>query len=279
MTPAALSYQIRTLEERLGTPLFHRLNRAVRLTEAGAVLAPAVSRGFTAMVEGVRAVHRLSADQALTVTAGPAFTAKWLAPRLFEFTERHPEIELRFHASLRVLDFARDGVDAAIRFGTRDDPEAFTRTLIDEIALPVASPERAARLRTPDDLSDEVLIHDDSLAFLQPRPDWAAWLAAAGVTADAARGPRFSNADHSIDAAMEGGGVALGRGSLVARDLLRGRLVAPFPLAIRTGGQYRFVCPEGREREPKMATFLGWLTAETAAIAPSCGGPRVVDLG
>ena len=117
VTPAALSFQIKSLEEHLGTPLFHRLNRAVQLTEAGHALAPDAQAAFETLSAGWRAALRTQDHQSLIVTAGPAFTAKWLAPRLFEFAQAHPEIELRFSASLRIMDFARDNIDVAIRFG------------------------------------------------------------------------------------------------------------------------------------------------------------------
>ena len=115
VTPAALSYQIKALEADLGTPVFRRLNRAVELTEAGRALAPGASDAFATLSAAWRNTKRLNNSDVLTVTAGPAFTAKWLAPRLYDFAQAHPEIELRFHASLRLADFDRDEVDVAIR--------------------------------------------------------------------------------------------------------------------------------------------------------------------
>ncbi|NNL18757.1 MAG: LysR family transcriptional regulator, partial [Boseongicola sp.] len=110
VTPAALSFQIKSLEDHLGAPVFRRLNRAIELTEAGRVLAPGARDGFATLTAAWRAVQRLTDTSTITVTAGPAFTAKWLAPRMFEFAQAHPEIELRFTATLRLLDFARDDV-------------------------------------------------------------------------------------------------------------------------------------------------------------------------
>lgn len=284
VTPAALSWQIRNLEAHLGTPVFRRLNRAVELTEAGRALAPGLAEGFAAFRAAHRAVLRLAEPRGLTVTAGPAFTAKWLAPRLFRFAESHPEVELRFVASLRLMDFARDGVDAAIRFGpTRgadggDGPGLFSRPLWTDWMIPLVAPARAAGLARPEDLARLTLLHDDSLAGLdwrRPAPDWPAWLRAAGVppaALEARRGPRFSHADHALDAAADGAGVVLGRLLLAERELVAGRLVAPFPLALPVEATYRFVCPAGRESEPGAAAFLAWLeaemTASRAALAP-----------
>ncbi len=130
VTPAALSFQIKSLEDHLGHPVFRRLNRAVELTEAGRALAPGVTDGFAALSAAWRNTQRLSDNKTLTVTAGPAFTSKWLAPRLFEFAQAHPEIELRFSASLRLIDFDRDEVDVAIRFGLGNDEGVFSEPLI-----------------------------------------------------------------------------------------------------------------------------------------------------
>ena len=258
VTPAALSYQIKSLEEHLGQQLFRRMNRAVELTEAGHALRPGVAEGFEALLRAVRSLERLESN-VLTVTAGPGFTAKWLAPRFFRFAEAHPGIELRFVASLKVMDFDRDRIDAAIRFGSGKIAQGcYSETLADDWVMPVCAPDLAAKLTTPADLTGQTLIHDDSLVFMDPL---------AGIEADGRRGPRFSNADHAVDAAQDGGGVVLARGSLVERDLAAGRLVAPFRLGIDTGGQFRFVCPAGRETNPMIATFLGWLRSEVVSLA------------
>ena len=268
VTPAALSYQIKSLEEHLGVPLFRRLNRAVELTDAGRALRPGVAEGFEALMQAVRSLERLNAGSILTVTAGPGFTAKWLAPRFFRFAEAHPGIELRFVASLRIMDFDRDRIDAAIRFGAGSIGKGnYSETLADDWVMPVCTPELAETLATPADLARQTLIRDDSLVFMDPCPDWPMWLRLAGVEADGGRGPRFSNADHAVDAAQDGGGVVLARGSLVERDLAAGRLVAPFKLGIDTGGQFRFVCPAGRETSPVIATFLAWLRSEVVSLA------------
>ena len=268
VTPAALSYQIKSLEEHLGQPLFRRLNRAVELTEAGRALRPGVAEGFEALIQAVRNLERLSASNVLTVTAGPGFTAKWLAPRFFRFAEAHPGIELRFVASLKIMDFDRDRIDAAIRFGSGSIAKgSYSETLADDWVMPVCTPGLTATLGTPADLARQTLIHDDSLVFMDPCPDWPMWLKLAAVEADGRRGPRFSNADHAVDAAQDGGGVVLARASLVERDLVASRLVAPFRLGIDTSGQFRFVCPAERETSPLIETFLDWLRSEMVSLA------------
>ncbi|MFK7836414.1 MAG: transcriptional regulator GcvA [Sulfitobacter sp.] len=278
VTPAALSFQIKSLEEHLGAPLFRRLNRAVELTDAGRALAPDAKVAFETLTNGWRAAQRAQDHQSLTVTAGPAFTAKWLAPRLFEFAQEHPEIELRFSASLRRMDFMRDNIDVAIRFGMGPDDGVYTLPLAQEWITPVMLPELAARFPTPESLRDAVLIVDESIDFLRPEPNWAAWSAAMQIDPLVASGPRFSQADHAIDAALAGIGVALGRRALVIKDLAEGRLVAPYGKALNTGARFRFLCPEGAETRPQVAAFRDWILREIAKTAHIADAFEVVDL-
>lgn len=268
VTPAALSYQIKSLEEHLGAPLFHRLNRAVSLTEAGTALAPGVQDGFQSLNAAWRTVQRLMDDATLMVTAGPGFTAKWLAPRFFEFARAHPEIDLRFSATLRNVDFARDEVDVAIRFGLEKDATGlWTYPLAREWVVPVMTPELAKSFSTPQSLANATLIHDDSISFLSPRADWSAWARLMGIELDTSHGPRFTGADHSIDAALAGAGVALGRRALVVKDIHEGRLVVPFKQAITLQARFRFLCQSGAQDRPHIAAFRNWILEEIEKTA------------
>ena len=280
VTPAALSFQIKSLEEHLGAPVFRRLNRAVELTEAGSALAPGAAQGFAELHRAWTAARRLQDARTLTVTAGPAITAKWLAPRLFDFARKHPAIELRFSATLRLVDFRRDDVDVAIRFGEGGDDEGlYSRPLIREWMTPMMAPGLADTLTGPEDLAAATLLYDDNLDFLFPPCDWPAWFRAAGVKAMPPSGPVFSQADHAIDAAEAGGGVVLGRASLTGKALEDGRLVAPFPLALSTTAHYRVLCPSGSETRPQVAAFLDWLFAEIEGALPDATGFRMVAAG
>ena len=279
VTPAALSFQIKSLEQHLGHPLFRRLNRAVALTEAGRALAPGVEDGFATLSSAWRSVQRLVDTSTITVTAGPAFTAKWLAPRLFKFARDFPDIELRFSASLRMMDFDRDDVDVAIRFGYGPDEGLFSVPILEEWATPMVSPELALQINSPADLLDVPLLHQDDIAFLRPPIDWPNWFRAAGVPVPEFHGPRFSQADHAIDAALSGGGAVLGRFTLAAKALREGRLVMPFKLSLTTEANYRFVCPLGLESRDQIRTFLEWILDEANDLADLALGRDFVEAG
>ena len=264
VTPAALSYQIKALETELGQPLFVRLNRAVELTAAGRALAPDVNASFEALSAAWRRTRRLQDTGVLTVTAGPAFTSKWLAPRMYEFAQAHPEIELRFVAGLKIADFDRDEVDLAIRFGVQVDENLYSERLSEEWMTPMMTPALAEKVTTPAQLASATLIHDDSLVGFNLPTDWAAWCQAAKLDLDTSHGPRFSQADHALDAAMAGAGVVLGRVTLASRALEAGRLVAPFEVGLLADAKFRFVCPKGAETKPKIAAFREWVLNEAA---------------
>lgn len=276
VTPAALSFQIKSLEDHLGTPVFRRLNRAVELTPAGRALAPGTTEGFTTLGQAWRNARRMNDTRTITVTAGPAFTAKWLAPRLFGFARAHPEIELRFSASLRIMDFDRDEIDLAIRFGFGPDEGLYSRPLLHEWATPMMSPELARQITRMEDLRHATLLHQDDIAFLKPDVDWDAFFLVAGLGPAPTNGPRFSQADHANDAAAAGAGVVMGRTSLAAREVAEGRLVAPFDLALTTRAHYRILCPPGTETRPQVAAFLEWIFREAAGTDHLSQGRRMI---
>ncbi|KIC40073.1 transcriptional regulator [Ruegeria sp. ANG-R] len=267
VTPAALSFQIKSLEEHLGHPLFRRLNRAVELTEAGRTLAPGTADGFAALQTAWQATRRLQDETSLTVTAGPALTAKWLAPRLYEFARANPGIDLKFSATLRNMDLERDDVDVAIRFGYGPDEGLYSVPVRKEWLTPVMTPELAEQFPTPASLREAPLIHDDSISFLKPRCDWPAWFRAVGLDFTPTHGAHFSNADHAIDAAVAGVGVVLGRRAMILKDLTEGRLVAPFKVALETAGRFRFLCLQGAEKRPQIAAFRDWFISEIEKTA------------
>ena len=277
VTPAALSFQIKSLEDHLGQPVFRRLNRAVELTEAGRVLAPGAHDGFDALSAAWRAAQRVGDTSTITVTAGPALTAKWLAPRLFGFVRDHPEIELNFSASLRIVDIERDDVDVAIRFGyPTADERHYSKSILHDWMTPMMTPELAETITSPQDILAHTLIHQDDIRFLKPPTDWPMWFRAVGLEPPPHGGTHFSQADHALDAAVAGSGVVLGRAVLAAKDLSEGRLVMPFETAITSRAHYRVVCRAGAQDKPHIKLFLEWLTTEAAALEPLRSGRKIL---
>ncbi len=278
VTPAALSFQIKSLEEHFGSPLFIRHNRAVELTEAGRALAPGARDGFQTLMAAWRAARRLTDHSSLTVTAGPAFTAIWLAPRLFSFAHANPDIELRLSASLALVDLTRSEVDLAIRFGySTDMPDVFAEEFLDDWMTPMMSPATARKLRGLRGMSTAQLIHQDDTRFLDPPCDWPAWFKSAKLPDRDWTGQRYSQADHALDAAISGAGVILGRGSLAARALQEGRLVAPFQLALKTPANYKIICAKGAEKRPQIVAFRDWLIEQTKGVAELARNHDLVD--
>ncbi|MDA0786521.1 MAG: transcriptional regulator GcvA [Proteobacteria bacterium] len=272
VTPAAVSYQIRALETKLGVKLFRRLNRAVVLTDAGAQIFPGVRSSF----EGLhRTVARVAAsavsDRVVTATISPHFAAKWLVPRLASFIDRHPDIDLRIAASNTVVDLATDRADVAIRYNLGDNAGLVAEKLMDEAVTPMCNPELltgAHPIRSPADLRHHTLIHDDTLSRHWPDAlAWAKWLALAGEPErDVSAGLHFDHSDHCMDAALQGSGVILGRRAMGSRDIELGRLVAPFDLHLPfEGGIYSVTTPE-KANNPDVAAFRDWLREEAAAM-------------
>lgn len=270
VTPAALSHQIKGLEDFLGVRLFERKARSIALTDAGRQLYPGLHSAFLQIRQAVASLERLQNDRVLVISAPPGFTAKWLAPRLYRFLIANPDIDARISSSMTIVDFGADGVDVAVRNTRGPFDGLVVDKLIDIHMLPVVSPrylDQIGALTAPADLLKATLIHDDSLLGLADIPTWADWFRAAGFDhPQLDRGLRFNSADHALDAAVEGAGVLLGHRTLAYDDLRTGRLVAPFDITLKTGRAFHFVCPIGSEARPKVAAFRTWIGAEMAAM-------------
>lgn len=269
VTPAALSHQIKTLEAFLDLKLFVRKTRAVALTEAGAALYPGLHTAFGQIRQALSTLETATNDHVLVVSSPPGFTAKWLAPRIYRFLTRYPDIDARISSLQARANFTTDGVDLAIRNNLGPPAGLYYEKLDDVRQVVVASPKYVAEagpFEVPADLNNATLIHDNSLGGIQGIPSWADWFEAAGAPyTPVNRGIRFSSADHSIDAAEEGTGVILATEMIVCDDLKSGRLVKLFGEAAATGRGMYFVCPEGREDVPKIKAFREWLREEMGA--------------
>ncbi|MCH7931217.1 MAG: transcriptional regulator GcvA [Proteobacteria bacterium] len=266
VTPAAVSHQVKALEDRLGVALFRRLNRAMLLTDAGQLLLPGLRDGFDRLAEAVHRVRAHGAGNALTVSVAPSFAAKWLVPRLDRFRAAHADIEIRLDATDQLVDFAREDVDVAIRYGAGDYPGLRADRLFTDEVFPVCSPrllEAPHPLREPADLRWHTLLHVGWATDSEFWPDWRMWLLAAGVRDVApTQGPKFKQEGMVVQAALEGHGVALASSVLVADDLAAGRLVRPFELGLPLSFAYYVVATEAAADQPKVAAFRAWILAE-----------------
>ncbi len=264
VTPAALSHQIRGLEDLLGLKLFLRRARSIELTADARLIYPGIRTGFESLREAVDLLGRGKQDRVLVVSATPGLTAKWLVPRLYRFLAKHPEIDTRITASVGYANFTSDGVDVGIRLTNGVHPELHVEKLSDEWLLPLCSPrllEGEQPLRSPRDLEHFTLIQVDLPGVV---PSWPDWLNAAGIDGiDTKRGLRLNVADHALDAASEGVGVVLGYKVVASHDIGLGRLVVPFgPEVPLPGRAYHFVCPKGDEKRPAIKAFRDWVFAE-----------------
>ena len=262
VTHSAISHQVKGLEAYLEVLLFVRLNRAVKLTDAGKAYLPALRDAFDRIADATAGIRTRDRAGALTISTSPAFAAKWLVPRLSGFREARPEIDVWLTPTLHLVDFTRGEVDAAVRWGDGEWPGLRADLLGAMNVFPVCSP-RLLRgphpLRTPADLRHHPLLHDAG------GEDWRRWLLAAGVDGvDPTPGLHFHDSSLVIQAAVEGQGVALAYSALAADDLAERRLVRPFEISLPTDYAYYFVCPEASAEIHKIAAFRDWMLAEVS---------------
>ena len=264
VTHGAVSRQVKALEEHLGVALFRRLNRTLLLTDEGQAYVAVVRELLERLAEATDRLKKRDERGGLTVSTSGSFAIKWLVPRLARFRTAHPEIDVRLQANDALIDFARDDVDIAIRYGRGQYPGLKAERLMTEDFVPVCSPallKGPHPLRTPEDLRHYALLHEEGTQI-----NWRMWLMAAGVEGvDPTRGPIYSHSSMVMVAAINGEGVALGRAALIAEDLAAGRLVKPFDLALAAEWAYYVVYPPRALARPKVAAFRNWLLEETAS--------------
>jgi len=273
LTQSALSRQIKTLEDEIGTALFERGHRGLKLTSAGVSLQRTVREALTEIAQTVAAI-RNRASHRLSVSTTVPFASLWLIPRLARFREAHPDVEVFVSAENALIDLDRGQVDVAVRYTTDKNVPSDALRLFGERVFPVASPRLLAEgrpaLRRPQDLSAHVLLHLEDPLGRVPWVNWSTWLAASGVPNLAAAGHlHFSQYDLLLQAAVAGQGVALGRNPLIAHWLASGKLVAPFPKRYEAPWAYFVLkAPHAAER-PETQAFVAWMVAEVAGEAES----------
>jgi LysR family transcriptional regulator of beta-lactamase len=257
VTQAAVSQQVRSLEERLGARLFKRLPRGLGMTDEGLALLPVLSDAFGRIDAVLKQFEGGHFHEVLTVGVVGTFAVGWLMPRLNRFRAVHPFVELRLLTHNNLVDFAAEGFDFAIRFGDGKWPGTQAAALLDAPLTVLCAPELAKRMRAPRDLASETLLRS------YRADEWALWFAAAGLSASAIRGPVFDSSRLMVEAAMQGAGVALAPARMFERELQAGRLVRPFELEVSTGS-YWLSWVKSKRMTPAMQAFRTWIVSEMA---------------
>jgi LysR family glycine cleavage system transcriptional activator len=265
LTHGAVSRQIKALEQYLGVPLFRRLDRRVELTDAGAILLPAVQTAFHVIEVSAAQIAAGPRQGPLTVSCLATFMVRWLFPKLYAFHALHPTIEVQLSSSYAPVDFTRDAIDVAIRVGTAApsrDVEA--HPLIKDRVGPVCAPALLQRrgIERVSDLRHHVLLHTETRR--NAWSDWCERFGARGI--DATRGRRFEHTYFLLEAALRGLGVGIGSYPLVEEDLKTGRLVAPFGF-IDSGRIYYLLHPRQSAGIEKIKAFRAWLVDVAARSA------------
>ncbi|MGF1606791.1 MAG: transcriptional regulator GcvA [Rhodothalassiaceae bacterium] len=266
VTPAAVSQQIRTLEEVLGMPLFRRSARSLILTDQAQAALPALRQGFECIEEAVALMQAGHGNGPLVISVSPSFASKWLVPRLGRFYQEERDAVVRIIATMELSDFQREEVDLAIRYGAGDYPGLYSEILMREEVFPVCAPalvDGDSAIREPGDLSRVPLIHDESSLDDESCPTWAMWLKAAGLGVEEGQPAlHFNQTSLAIEAAIAGRGVALAKRTMAAQDLKAGRLVRPFSHAYPVDFAHYLVCPQAKKDQPRVARFMSWLRTE-----------------
>jgi LysR family glycine cleavage system transcriptional activator len=261
LTHGAVSRQIKALEDHLGVPLFRRLTRRIELTEAGQSFFSVVTRLLSELSRESEDIRRRNDTSRLVVSCGVSFASNWLTPRLHRLMGDHPDLDVHLEVTDNPVDFGSGHVDVALRYGNGQYPFAAAERIMNEIVSPVCAPEyreKMGGLHHVEDLSKCQLIHEIGMATT-----WERWFAMMQLPYPGMRGPGYSHGSMSIEAAVRGAGVALGRSVLVAEDLIAGRLVSLFPQAkLEVEWGYDLVYRIGNQDHPKVRTFRAWIAGE-----------------
>ncbi|TNE34335.1 MAG: transcriptional regulator GcvA [Alphaproteobacteria bacterium] len=260
VTPGAVSRQIQALEQYLGKTLFHRQHKRIELTAVGRQYLAEIALPLEKIAAASARLRSETRRDAVSVCAYPTFAIRWLIPRWPALYERHPDIDVQLITSLNPADFERDDFDIAVQVVAEGSNMRGLRLdkLLEIDTYPVCSPALAARIRTPEDLRDAVLVHES------PRPtDWPRWLKEAGIDdIDTNKGLHFESANMALHAAMNGLGVAIGIDALVRDDIAAGRLVRLFDVVRRSGFPFHIVSSARKASRPKLAAVREWMLEE-----------------
>ncbi len=268
VTPAAISQQVKLLEDYFDVKLFKRLTRAIKLTAAGESILPILREGFDTLSQADNVLRNRYSDKLLIVSVPPGFGAKWLLPRLDHFRASAPEYEIRIDATDILVDFEHDNVDVALRYGNGQYPGLIADCLITERIIPVCSPtllDGNYPLNTPEDLHHQVLLHNTWATDNDSPTNWQAWLKAAGVkNGHTIEGIHFNQDALVLQAAIDGQGVTLVDAQVASNDIKNGRLIQLFSGEYEKSSNfcYYLVYPEHHLKYSKVAAFRDWILHE-----------------
>ncbi|WP_034303752.1 transcriptional regulator GcvA [Herbaspirillum sp. RV1423] len=262
VTPGAISHQIRALEQELGLQLFTRNGKRIAGTDAGRRFAAAIRKSLTDIAAAAETLQEQHGRQRLVVSSPPSFASRWLAPRLWKFIDRHPDIEVILQSSSHLNDLARDGIDVGVRFGLGVYPGLKSEKVMEDFYYPVASPRyRQGRLpASPQELRDCTLLRMDGL-----QESWLPWFELAGLDLpDPAGGLVTEDSSLTLRAAADGAGVALTRHAIASQEIAAGELVRLFDIALKSERGYHFVYVAETFNKPQIQYFRNWLLEEVA---------------
>ncbi|KVR41958.1 beta-lactamase transcriptional regulator PenR [Burkholderia multivorans] len=260
VTQAAVSQQVRALEERLGCALFTRLPRGLDLTDEGRALLPVLSDAFSRIETVLQQFDGGRLRQVLTLGVVGTFALGWLMPRLKRFRDTHPFVELRLRTHNNVVDLAAEGLDFAIRFGQGNWPATRNERLFDAPLTALCAPDIARRLTQPAELAHETLLRS------YRTDEWLGWFDAAQLEPWTVNGPVFDSSRLMVEAAMQGVGIALAPACMFERELQLGLLARPLDIDVHAGG-YWLTSLKSKSLTPAMTLFRDWITAEASAAA------------
>lgn len=263
VSPSAVSHRITALEQELGFKLFSRFHRRIELTDDGKRLFIKLKDSLRSLNQEVLEIKNQEVSGKLTVYSRPSIAQCWLVPKIADFCRQYPAISINILTGNENINFNGYQIDLAIYYDNRPRSKLFCQHLMDETIMPVCSPEYAAEhdlIGKPEHLSRCILLHDNQAWEYDSNGDeWEFWAEKQGLSIKSSRSIGFDRSDLAIIAAMNHAGIAMGRGQLVGKRIIRGELIAPFAgLQVKCEQTY-YLASHDRELNPKATLFADWL--------------------
>ncbi len=289
VTPAAVSHQLSQLEAMLGVMLFKRVNQGIELTPSARLCLPKLQEGLDCVRESIEQIRQHATSETITVAASPSFAMRWLMPRLHRFIVAHPEFDVQVSTKIGPFRGGRgersnalgihacaEEADMVLMYGSGHYPDLRVEKLMSLAVTPMCSPQLLTgdkALKTPEDLRNHLLLHDDRGMLYSNKSFWQLWLERAGVQGvNAEQGPRFTHAWLALAATLEHGGVVASTPLLAAEEIATGRLITPFDIEVPLESGYHMVSTEQAYKRDDVSTFRAWLideaNASIASMAP-----------